>query len=159
MGQALTDEHGIEACEIGEDDELLQWGVVAEVALGIGMSIAPLLRRLAEEGDVEQVGFVGIDEGALSLGDGGRQERLLDRVGVDAVVDLGEGALEIPPELEAVVFVVLEPLEFLDEVKFEFRAEPRAELERDVLVGVGAAVASGARDQSLCPSQVDPLFG
>lgn len=35
LGQALTDEHGVEAFEIGEDNELLQWRVVAEVALGI----------------------------------------------------------------------------------------------------------------------------
>jgi len=51
-GQALADKHGVEAFQIGEDDELLQRGVVAEVACGIGMRIAPLLRGLAEEGDV-----------------------------------------------------------------------------------------------------------
>jgi hypothetical protein len=38
---------------------------------------------------------------------GGRDERLLDGVGVNAVIDLREGALEVPSELEAVVFVVL----------------------------------------------------
>jgi len=38
---------------------LLQRRVVADVALGTGMGIAPLLGGLAEEGDVEQVGFVG----------------------------------------------------------------------------------------------------
>ena len=38
---------------------------------------------------------------------------------VDAVVDLGEGALEVPIELEAVVFVVLEALKFDDEVELE----------------------------------------
>jgi hypothetical protein len=43
---------------------------------------------------------------------------------VDAVIDLGQGALEIPAEFEAVVFFVFETLEFLDEVEFEFRAEP-----------------------------------
>ena len=37
-----------------------------------------------------------------------------------AVIDLCQGALEIPIELEAVVFVVLEALEFDDEVEFEF---------------------------------------
>jgi len=39
---------------------------------------------------------------------------------VDAVVDLGEGALEVPIELQAVVFLILEALEFLDEVELEF---------------------------------------
>ncbi len=155
----MADEDGIEAFEVGEDDELLQRGVVADVAVGVGVGVAPLLRGLAEEGDVEQVGFVGIDERCLSLGDGRRDEGFFDGVGVDAVVDLGERALEVPPELETVALVVLETLKFLDEVEFELRAEPRSELESDVLVSVGAAVAPSARDQSFGPSQVDPLFG
>ena len=49
----MADEDGVEAFEVGQDDELLQRGVVAEVALGIGMGVAPLLGGLAEEGDVE----------------------------------------------------------------------------------------------------------
>jgi hypothetical protein len=78
---------------------------------------------------------------------------------VDAVIDFCEGALEIPTELEAVVFFILEALEFLDQVELEFRAEPRAELEGDVLVGVGAAVAAGTRDETVGSGQVDPLLG
>jgi hypothetical protein len=78
---------------------------------------------------------------------------------VDAVIDFCEGALEIPTELEAVVFFILEALEFLDEVELEFRAEPRAELKGDVLVGVGAAVAAGTRDETIGSGQVDPLLG
>jgi hypothetical protein len=35
------------------------------------------------------------------------------------VVQLGEGAVEIPGEGEAAVFVVLEALELLDEVELE----------------------------------------
>ena len=75
---------------------------------------------LAEEGDVEQVGFIGTDERGLRLGNERRNECLFDGVGVDGVVDLGEGPLELPTEFETVVFVVLEALEFLDEVEFEF---------------------------------------
>jgi len=125
----LADKRGVETLQIGEDDELLQRGVVAKVALGIGMRIAPLLRGLAEEGDVEEVRFVSIDEARLLTVHVGRDESLLDNIGVDAVIDLGEGALEVPGELESVVFVVLEALEFLDGVELEFRAEPGAEFE------------------------------
>lgn len=109
----------IETFEIGEDDELFQRGVIADVALGIGMGIAPLLRVLAEEGDVEQVGLVRVDEGGLFLAYGDRDQRRLDGIGVDAVIDLGEGALEASPELEAVVFVIFETLEFDDQVELE----------------------------------------
>jgi hypothetical protein len=61
---------------------------------------------------------------------------------MDAVVDLGQGALEVPTELEPVVFLVLETLKFLDEVELELRAEPRAKLEGDVPVCVGAATVT-----------------
>ena len=103
-GQALADKHGVETFEIGEDDELLNRRVVADIALGVGMGVAPLRGGLAKESDVEQVGFAG--------------------VGVDAVIDLRESALKVPAELEAVVFVVFEALEFLDEVELELDGDP-----------------------------------
>jgi len=124
LGQTFADEDGVEALEIRQDDELLQRGVVADVAIGVGMSVAPLLRGLAEEGDVEKVGLAGVNGGSLRLRNGGGNERLLDGVCVDAVVDLGESALEVPVELEAVVFLVLEALEFLDEVELELDRDP-----------------------------------
>ena len=71
LWQALADEHGVQAFEVGEDDELLQRGVVAEVSFGTGIGIAPLFGGLAEEGDVEQVRLAGIDGGGLRRCDGG----------------------------------------------------------------------------------------
>lgn len=113
---------------------------------------------LDEEGDIEQVRLAGIDERGLGLGDGGREEGLLDGVGVDPVVDLGERALEVPAELETVVLVILEPLEFLDEVELELHGHPGGELEGDVLVGVGATVASGTRGKAHRAGFFDPLL-
>ena len=115
----MADEDGVQAFEIGEDDQLLQRGVVANVALSIGMSITPLFGGLAEQGDIQQIGLAGIDGACLSLGDGGWDERLLDGIGVDAVVDLGEGALEVPIELETVILVILEALELDNQVELE----------------------------------------
>ena len=109
----MADEHGVEAFQIGKDDKLFQRSVIADVSLGVRMGIAPLFRGLAEEGDVEQVGLGGIDEPGLGLRDGGRDEGFLYRIGVDAVIDLGEGALEVPTELEAVVFFVFEAMDSL----------------------------------------------
>jgi hypothetical protein len=65
--------------------------------------------------------------------DGGTRA-ILDGVCVDAVVDLGERALEIPFELEAVALVHLETLKLPDEVEFELHRDPGGELEGDVLV-------------------------
>jgi hypothetical protein len=55
----LAEEDGIEAFQIGQHDELFQGRMITHIAFGGGMSVAPLLRGLAEEGDVEEVGLVG----------------------------------------------------------------------------------------------------
>ena len=65
LWQALADEDGVEAFEVGEDDELLQRGVIPDIALGGWMRIAPLFGGLAEEGDVEQIRLAGIDRASL----------------------------------------------------------------------------------------------
>ncbi len=70
LRQTLADEDGVQAFEVGEDDELFQRSVVAEVSFGGGIGIAPLFGGLAEEGDVEQVRLAGIDGGGLRLGKG-----------------------------------------------------------------------------------------
>ena len=44
-------------------------GVIADVALRVRMRVAPLLRGVAEEGDIEQIGLAGIDETGLGPGD------------------------------------------------------------------------------------------
>jgi len=158
LGQPLADEDGVETFEIGENNQLLQWGVVADVALGVGVGVAPLFGGLAEEGDVEQVGLAGIDGGGLCLCHRWRDERLFDGGGVDAVVDLGERALEIPIELEAAVFVVLEAAEFFDQINFEFRADPHAELECDVGMGKGAAIATSRGFEANGIGFLDPFL-
>ena len=63
----------------------------------------------------------------------GRDEVRLDGIGVNAVVELGKGAIEIPREGKSAVFVLLEPLEFLDQVEFEFDGDPRGEFKGDAL--------------------------
>lgn len=82
-----------------------------------------------------------------------------DGVGVDAVVELGEGAVEVPGEGEAAVFVVLETLEFLDEVELKLDGDLGGKLEGNVLVGICSAVAAGLRDDPNCTGLLDPLFG
>lgn len=158
LRQGHVDELGVHAFDVGEHEQLLDGGVVAHVAFELGIRIAPLPGGLAEEGDIEQVGFVGVGGGGLGGGDLGRDEVGFHRVGVDAVVQLGQGAVEVPGEGEAAIFVVLEALEFLDEVYFEFGADPHAEFKGDVLVGEGAAVTPGTGAQANGVGLGHPVF-
>ena len=87
-----------------------------------------------------------------------RDEVGFDRIGVDAVVELGEGSVEVPGEGEAVVFVVLEALEILDESNFELDRNPGSEFEGNILVGIGSAVASGHRYETDGSGAIKPLF-
>lgn len=77
---------------------------------------------------------------------------------MDAVVDLGQRPLEVPIELKAVVFLVFETLEFLDKVELEFNRNPRGELEGNVFVGVGAAVAASAGNDANGSRFLDPVL-
>lgn len=92
------DELGVHVFQVGENEELFEACVVAHVAVFAGIGAAPLCGSQAEESDVENVGFVGVCDGGLFRRDFWRDEVALDRIGVDAVVDLGEGAVEVPCE-------------------------------------------------------------
>jgi hypothetical protein len=67
---------------------------------------------------------------------------LFDRIRVDAVVDLGELAVQVPGEGEALALILLQALEFLDEVQPELDGDPGRELEGDVLMSVGATIST-----------------
>ena len=105
-------------------------GLVANVAIFAGVLAAPLGGGLAEEGHVQHIGLAGIDDADLRFAQLRRDEVSLDGVGVDAVVDLGEIAADVPAESLALGF--LEPLKFLDEVELELDRDPRGELQGDV---------------------------
>ena len=88
----------------------------------------------------EVIGFVGIDE---RLGAGRyvfRNQVLLDGVGMDPVIDLGQLPVEVPAEGEAAVFFALEPLVILDDVKLEFRRDPGGEFKGYVLMGESGGI-------------------
>ena len=152
-----VNELGIHVLQIGEHEELFERRVVAHVAVEIGIGIAPLTGGQTEEGDIEQVGFAGVGGGGLFGGDLGGDQVRLDSVGVEAVVDLGEGAVEVPGQREAAVFVFLEALEFSDEVEFEFDGDPGREFEGNVPVSESATVATGFGNDAYGCSVFDPL--
>ena len=137
-----VDELGVEAFEVGEDEELFDGGVVTHVAVEAGIGIPPLAGGEAEEGDIEQVGLGGVGEGGLGGRDLRRDQVGLDGVGVDAVVELGKGAIEVPGKGKPPVFVILESLELLDEVDLEIGADPQSELECDIFVGESSTITA-----------------
>lgn len=81
-----------------------------------------------------------------------------DRIGVDAVVELGKSAIQIPGERQAAIFIFLETLEFLDEVELELDRYPGSKLKSDVPVCVGAAVTSSMRNNADGVCLLYPLF-
>ena len=136
------DELGIHAFHVREHKQLLDTRVIAGIAFQLGIGIAPLLRRVTKECDVEQIRLGRVSDGRLCGRDFRRDQMCLHRVGVDAIIQLGQRAVEIPREREPAVLVLLESLKFLDEIDFEFRADPHTELEGDVLVRESAAIAA-----------------
>src|SRR5690606_29041443 len=95
LWEILLDKVGVEGFQVGEADKLGDIGVVANIAFAIRVFIAPLFGGLTEEGHVEQVRFVGVDEADLLRGQLGGDEVFLNGVGMNAVVDLGQLAANI----------------------------------------------------------------
>jgi hypothetical protein len=77
---------------------------------------------------------------------------------VQAIIDLGEGAIEVPGEGKAAVFVLLEPLEFLDEVKLKFNRNPRGKFKSNVAVSESATIAASSGNNPNGEGFLDPLF-
>lgn len=153
------DELGVHALDVGQHEQLLNGGVFAHVVFQFRIGVAPLPGGLAEQGHIEQVGFVGVGDGGLRRRDLGRDEVGFHRVGMNAVIELGQGAVEVPGEGKAAVFVVLEPLEFLDQIELELNGDPRGEFKGDVFVGIGAAVTSSLGNQADGMGGVNPAAG
>lgn len=158
LWQLHVNEFGVHALDIGQHQQLFDGGVFAHVAFKGGVGVAPLFGCLAEEGDIEQVRLGGIGDGGLGGRNRSRNQVRSDGVGVDAVVELGKGAVQVPGQRQAAVFILLEALEFLDQVELEFDRYPGGEFKGDVLVGVSAAVASGVGNQPDGLCFLDPLF-
>lgn len=89
--------------------------------LGFGLYVLGAAVWSVWYGGVPQATTMG---GRLGPGQLAWDEVFLDGIGMNAVVDLGQGALEIPFQGSRTGFLVLEALEFLDEIEFEFGTEP-----------------------------------
>ena len=64
----LMDQNRVDALHIGQYDQLFQRRDVTHVAGLVGIGLPPLSGRHAEQCDVEQIGFAGIDGGGLRFG-------------------------------------------------------------------------------------------
>jgi hypothetical protein len=65
---------------------------------------------------------------------------------MDAIIDFREITLDVPPQLP--VFLVFQPLKFLDQINLKFGADPHAEFKGNVFVGIGAAISPGGRSEA-----------
>ena len=83
-------------------------GLVADIAFLPGVRLAPVLGRHPEEGHVQHVRLTGLDQADLRTGQFGRDQIGPYRVGMDAVVDLGQLPFHRPAQL--LVFGFFEPL-------------------------------------------------
>jgi len=124
LWNAHVDEFGVHGFDIRENQQLFDAGVFEHVAFQIRIGVPPLPGGKTEEGDIQEVGLRGIGCGSLGKGDFWWDEVCLDGVRVDAVVQLGKCAIEIPSEREAAVFVFFEALEFNNQVELELGRNP-----------------------------------
>ena len=122
LGDAVLNHYRIEILHIRNADQLVDIGVIALIALQVGMLSLPLLVRLPEEGDIQHIRLIRVNNVHLRPRDRRRDEMLLDRIGVNAVVDFRQLTL-CRPSKHFLLFG-LQPLELFDEIKLKFNRKP-----------------------------------
>ena len=96
LRDSFVDEHRVQVLQIGQAHELRNVGIVADVAFELRMGIAPLFGRHPEQCHIQNIGFVGIDQRNLPSRQFRRDQVFLDGICVNAVIDLGKVALDVP---------------------------------------------------------------
>ena len=94
----LVDEYCIQVFQIRQAHELRNVGIVTDVAFDIRMGIAPLFGRHTKQRHIQNIDFVGIDQGNLPCRQLRWNQIFLDSVRVDAIIDLGKVALDVPSQ-------------------------------------------------------------
>ena len=112
--------------------------------------IPPLFCGLSKQSNIQNIGFIGIYEGNLFLGQFFRYQIMLNSVCVDMVIDLCQFSFGRPSDL--LLFIGFKPLEFFDNIYFELGTDPHSKFKSNVLVCICAAISAGScRDgNSVC---------
>ena len=152
----LVDECGIEILHIAQSDQLVDGSIVTDIAFQIGILFTPHLRGSAEHGNVQYVGFIGIDDVRLLRGHFGGNQVLFDSVGMDAVIDLEQFAFGTPAELR--LFLLFQSPKFLDGVQLGLYGNPARKLERNILIDIGSAVTTLFGNDTDCVRVINPFL-
>ena len=68
LGQALADKYRIETFHVGQTDQFVDTGIVPDIAFHVRMGFTPFESRHTEQGDIQHIGFAGIDSACLLCG-------------------------------------------------------------------------------------------
>ena len=87
LGQALVNEHGIEVLHVRQANQLIDSGIVTDVAFLVCIRLPPLFGSHAEHRYVEHISLISINDACLLGSNLFRNDVALDGIGVYAVVD------------------------------------------------------------------------
>ena len=73
-------------CSVNLADSLIDSGIVAYVALLVGIRLTPLFCRHAKHSDIEHISLIGVDDACLQRRHLIRNNIALDGIGVNPVV-------------------------------------------------------------------------
>lgn len=153
------DQLGIHALYVCQYEKLFNRGMVSDVAFLVWIRTPPLGGGVPEQGDIQQIRFTGVGFRRLGWSHLRWEQMLMDGIGLDAVVELRQGSIQIPGKRETHVFGLFEALKFLYQKQLEFNLNPRGEFEGDVLMGKGTAVTTRSGHQTNRTGSRHPLFG
>jgi len=119
LAESFFDKHCIEIFQIGQTDQLADIGIITDIPLFFGIFFPPLFGGLAEQRHVQNISFRGVNLAGLLFVQGARDQVFSDGIGVNAVVDFGKIATNIPTKL--FLFLFFKALKLFDEIELELR--------------------------------------
>ena len=94
----MFNKHRIEILHVGEAYKFIDRGVIPDISFEVGIGFSPLFCCHAEHSHIQHIGFIGIYDTRLSLCNLGRYEIMLDGIGVDTIVYLGQLTFRRPAD-------------------------------------------------------------
>lgn len=115
----MSNQLGIDAFQIGQDNQLLQIGLIPDISLSVWVCLPPFLCSHAKHCDVQHICLIGIGNTLLPRGYVRRNQHFFNSIRMDSVIDFGQSPVQIPSKSKPTVFVGLQSLVIFDDIQLK----------------------------------------
>ena len=118
--------------QITQNHQLFQGCLISDISFFLNITFSPFFGSNSEKCNIQQICFVSINKTRLQFCNFFRNQISFDCICMNLIIDFGNGSLQVPLEIQPVVFIILEALKFLNQINFELRTNPHSKLKCNI---------------------------